>query len=122
MSKDSKILEGSMRYRITIDNEDISASWEENNENNFISFLVVQKCYEEIMESQKKPHPPEIDLSKSEMKELQSAMNVVRKHLGSLGPFIHKKYKDAIVETKKPKLDIITDPHQINQINKKARK
>lgn len=104
-----KILEGQIKYKITLTEDDLNVSFEQSNENNLVSFIAVQQMYNELWNQQMAPGTPATKMSKGELKELQISMNFLRSHIALLGSFVKTKYKDAMFTKDKPKIDII-DP------------
>jgi hypothetical protein len=114
-----KHIEGAMNYRIelTTDNSDkikVGVRFEQSNENNLIAFSAVKMLYTEMFDAQKQPGDPKSKLSKSEIKDLQIAINLIGKHIESLNNFVYEKYKNAVFTKDKPKIDLITNADILN--------
>lgn len=103
-----KVLEGEMKYRITLTKDDIDLQFQQSNENNLASFIAVQKMYDELYDLQMQPGSPQDKMSKAELKELQVARQYLKKHISVLGKYAHDKYINAIVTKDKPKIQIVS--------------
>ncbi len=96
-----KILKGAMQYEISI-TEDIDVRFEQSNENHLVAFIAVQRIVEEMWEVNNKK-----GINTNEANRQYIISDFFSSNIPLLAKFVMDKYKDAVPEEKKVKIDIV---------------